>query len=852
MLNDDQYPEEAEQRARNIRNVRYAVEVRVSDVPTDESFPCTTTILFSSASASTWIDCDAESVQSVMLNGRPISPDAVRDGRIMCEECSLGENTLEIQARFRYSRAGIGLHRTIDTDGRMYMYTNSEPFDAHRWFPCFDQPDIKGRFSLRLTAPKSWVALSNFPAISSRSSSGMMTTIFEETIPISTYLMAWCTGPFVSHNRVTASGIPLGVYVRATLEQFLDADFIFELTEKGLTYYTELFGRPLPCPKYDQVLCPEFNSGAMENLGCVTFRDELCVFKGKKTAAQKDMMMEFILHEMAHMWFGDEVTLRQWKDLWLNESSADLFEKLSQDAISPESHVWATFANGRKSWGMADDQLPSSHPIADSPKPVSRALDNFDGISYAKGGASLRQLIAYIGLPAFVKGLRAYFERYARSNASLEDYLQEMEHASGISLNEWAQVWLKTRGMNRITGGAIVHHDRMTSFSLCQSHGTGDEVLRPHVIRVGAYVLNAEGRLERVHQEECTLSVISPTTGMPGFKDLSIPDVLLVNDDDLTYAKIRLDPRSLTAVLHHLSAFDDPLARATCWGILWDMVRDGELSTGEYLECIATHAPLETVMTVLEGERGLLGKAQTALIRYGSDAKRFSYRQQLTSVARRMMREALPGSDTQYLWARSFIRLAGEPDEMELLLHILDGSLEVQGLKVDQVLRWEIVFALAAHNMLDAELLDEEGHRDPTDQGQRNMLAAKALRPTGEAKEEAWIAATQMSDASLYERAAHLAGFQRWDQEELLAPYVSKYCTFVQDLWQGEWSAVEARELTRLAFPVHIIRTDVVAVIEDLAGGNLPDAAQRILLDSIDEMKRTLRARERDEVRHEV
>ncbi len=842
MQSDDQFPEEAEQRAKDISNVHYEVAVTVSDDPSEEVFSCSTTIHFLSASASTWVDCDAVNVEQAVLNGSPLPHDAFRNFRIFCEDCRTGENTLEIQASFRYSRAGIGLHRTVDTDGRLYMYTNCEPFDAHRWFPCFDQPDIKGRFVLHLTAPEKWVAISNYPVHSVSSAAGRATTVFEETLPISTYLMAWCTGPFVSRHRMTATGIPLGIYVRATLEPFLDDAFIFDVTEQGLVYYTELFGRPLPCPKYDQVLCPEFNSGAMENLGCVTFRDELCVFKGKKTDAQKDMMMEFILHEMAHMWFGDEVTLRQWKDLWLNESSADLFEKLSQEAISPESHVWATFANGRKSWGLADDQLPSSHPIADVAKPVSRALENFDGISYAKGGAALRQLIAFIGYPSFISGLRSYFARYACSNASLEEYLHEMEIASGRTLREWAHAWLETQGMNTIVAEVGETGGNVSSLSLRQSHGAGDDLLRPHVIRVGAYSMNGEGVLERLHQEEATLSVSSPTTVLAGFNSRPVPDLLLVNDDDLTYGKIRLDPHSLETVRTHLSALADPLARATCWGILWDMVRDGELTAGTYIACIVEHAPEETVMAVLEGTRGLLGKAKTALTRYAAESNRFAYREHLTAQARRIMLSSREGSDSQYLWARSFISLAESKDELELLQHLLDGSVEITGLLLDQVVRWDIIFALASHGMCEPELLNAEALRDTTDQGQRNLITAKALQPSREAKEEAWRNATASTNASLYERIAWLEGFQRWDQKELLSPYVTQYCTFVEELWTGTWSAVEARELTRLAFPLHVTDAASLAELEKLLEGDLPDPAVRILRDSIDEMHRVIRA----------
>lgn len=847
---DDQTPQEAQTRAAQISNVTYDVHVEVSSDASRPTFTSRATLRFDSTGPESYIDFSPESVSSMLLNGAPVPHSAIRDGRIYLDGLA-AHNELTLVSEVAYRTNGVGMHRQVDPkDGNVYLYTNCEPFNAHKWLPCFDQPDIKGRLSLSVTAPTDWKIIGNYPLASatpSASDAAVTTTSFEPTPPLSTYLMAMCAGPFEKFERTSAQGLPLGLYVRKSMAPYLDRDFFFDTTEKGLAFYANLFGRPYPFAKYDQILVPEFNSGAMENAGCITFRDDACVFMGKPTESDFGRVAEYILHEMAHMWFGDLVTLKGWEDLWLNESFADLMEKISQDSIMPDSHVWAEFANGRKAWGLGADQLPSSHPVAPEPGPVSRARDNFDGITYAKGGSALRQLIAHVGFDPFFAGVRAYFDAHEWSNATLHDLLSSIEASSGVDLSVWAERWLKTKGPSTITGEASMAADgSYARYTLTQSVSKGDDVTRPHTLNVGCYRRSPSGQLEKVHEIAARFGADDRSIEVPELVGETPYDLVLVNDGDLTYAKVRPDAASTATIASSLGELSDPLARAISWGIEWDMTRDAAIPASTFVATVLANAPHETTISVLEG---VLAKASSAIGLYCDPQSRSRSANKLTKAAASHMRTEPEGSDAQLLWARTFIRHAHTQSDLRLIHGLLDGSASIPGLAVDTSLKWDMMEALSEQGATPAMISALEA-ADGTDIGHRRALTCRAARPAPDAKEAAWNLITTDSTLSLRERQALASGFIRAGQETQIAPFLDRYLAYIDKLWSSD-TPEAARALTTALYPTPLVSERVAkAVSKKISQGTLPAGAIKILKDSVDGTQRAIAARAADKALH--
>ncbi|NLG55632.1 MAG: aminopeptidase N, partial [Rhodococcus sp.] len=543
--------EETSRRAADIAVRSYRVEVDLRGAPNSEraSFPTRTTVEFSSLSDTTWLDFIGESVESVTVNGTQI-PVHYDGARIRLSGLA-GENTVTVDAHARYSRSGEGLHRFTDpVDDATYLYTQYEPADARRVFACFEQPDLKGRFTFVVWAPQSWEVLSN-QQIALRS--GECVT-FEQTLPISTYITAIVAGPYHRVDAVwrgpredgpSEGGdgedgdgeggggedegeleVPLGVLCRASLASSLDADDIVRVTRQCMDFYSRAFEYPYPFGKYDQVFVPEYNLGAMENPGCVTFT-EAYVFRGTATADQRQRRANTIAHEMAHMWFGDLVTMVWWDDLWLKESFADYMGSLVCAEATEFSDAWVAFANRRKAWAYVQDQLPTTHPVVATIDDLEAAKLNFDGITYAKGASVLKQLVAYVGRDAFFRGAQQYFRDHAFGNTTLDDLLTALSESSGRDLREWSRAWLETTGMSTVSwdGDAIVQTDP-----------------RPHRIAIGRYEEAPDGTIERVSRIDVDID------GERTAVDVAPAALVLPNDDDLTYAKVRLDEHSLATV----------------------------------------------------------------------------------------------------------------------------------------------------------------------------------------------------------------------------------------------------------------------------------------------------------------
>jgi aminopeptidase N len=816
--------------------------------PSERTFRSITTVRFSATrpGASTVIDVLAETFHSVTLNGQPVDTSDYRPEQGIKLTDLASDNVLVVTADMLYTNTGEGLHRFVDPlDGAVYLYSQFETADAKRAYACFDQPDLKAEFTFHITAPENWEVASNGPVSGVELLAGAQTVHFATTPRISPYITAVVAGPY-HVVRSQHDGIDLGLWCRKTLAEHLDADELFAVTAQGFDWYHEKFGLRYPFGKYDQVFVPEFNAGAMENAGCVTFREDY-VFRSKVTDARYERRGETLLHEMAHMWFGDLVTMRWWDDLWLNESFATYISTLCQAEATRWRDAWTTFANVEKTWAYRQDQLPSTHPIAIDAPDVQTAEVNFDGITYAKGASVLKQLGAYVGVDAFLAGLREYFADHAYGNTTLADLLHALEKASGRDLGKWSKAWLETAGINTLRAEFTVDGaGRYTSFDIIQSAPddvAGSNTLRPHRLAVGWYE-RRDGRLERVGRTE--LDVSGERTPVPDLVGVQQPALLLLNDDDLTYCKLRLDEHSLATLRSGgIAELRESLPRALCWSAAWDMTRDGELATRDYLALVLAGIEQETAIGVMQS---LTRQALRALEIYADpDWAPEGYRA-LAETALRALRSADPGSDIQLAWAHALLGAARTDEHVAAIRGLLDGSAPVEGLAIDHELRWAIVQSLAARGELGEAEIDSELERDRSAAGQRHAATARALRPTAEAKAAAWQSAVHDDSLpnAMYE--AVIAGFAHHTQGELLTPYVERYFAEMADLWQRRTSELAQVAVVGL-FPTWtstISEQTLARADAFLAAGSVPSALARLVGEGRADIVRALRAREAD------
>ncbi|ARH91238.1 aminopeptidase N [Streptomyces lydicus] len=853
--------DEARQRGRLLDVDAYdvALDVRsaVAQGPDADTFRSRTTLRFRCAEpgASTFADLLAPEVVSVTLNGRELDPATVFDGTRIALDDLAAENTLVVDARCAYSRTGEGLHRFVDPeDGEVYLYTQYEPADARRVFANFEQPDLKAPFTFEVTAPEGWVVLSN-GAQEGEAEAGRHR--FATTEPISTYITAVVAGPYHyvsdSYRRTFADGteleIPLGALCRKGLAKHFDADDVFTVTKQGLDFFHDHFDFPYPFGKYDTAFVPEYNLGAMENPGCVTFREEF-IFRGKVTEASYERRANVILHEMAHMWFGDLVTMQWWDDLWLKESYADFMGAFALVEATRFTGGWITFANRRKSWAYRADQLPSTHPVTADIRDLEDAKLNFDGITYAKGAAVLKQLVAYVGQDAFLEGARRYFKRHAYGNTRLADLLAVLEETSGRDMAAWSRSWLETAGVNSLTPQVTYDaQDRITELSILQEAAPAHPELRPHRVAVGLYrrqsVFSGSGDAALVRYAHVEVDVTGPRTAVPELAGLERPELILVNDEDLTYCKVRFDEGSLATLRARLGDLTDPMARALCWAALWGLTRDGLMPARDYLDLVRRFAGKETDIGVLQS---LHGQAQTALEYYSAPDRREPAARELAEGARHELRLAEPGSGHQLTWARHFAAIASTPADLQLLKGLLEGTAKIDGLEVDQELRWAFLEPLAAHGLADEALIAAELARDDTASGKRHQVRCLAARPSAEVKERAWADVVESDVLSNALVEATIAGFAQPGQRALLAPFAPRYFAAIERVWQ-ERSIEIAMDVVRGLFPAWLVEQSTLDAADAWLAGHeqAAPALRRLVLEERDDLARALRAQACDE-----
>ncbi|MFJ2694763.1 aminopeptidase N [Streptomyces rochei] len=813
------------------------------------TFRSVTTIRFrcNEPGASSFADLIAPSVTAVSLNGRDLDPSEVFDGsRIVLEDLA-ADNELVVDAQCAYSRTGEGLHRFVDPeDGEVYLYTQYEPADSRRVFANFEQPNLKAPFRFEVRAPEEWTVWSNGAG---ERVDGVWR--FAETKPISTYITCVVAGPYHyvtdSYERVLEDGtrleIPLGAMCRKGLAPHFDADDVFLITKQGLDFFHDRFDFPYPFGKYDQAFVPEYNLGAMENPGMVTFREEY-IFRGKVTRASYEGRANTILHEMAHMWFGDLVTMEWWDDLWLKESFADFMGAFANVGATRFKDAWITFANRRKAWAYRADQLPSTHPITADIRDLQDAKLNFDGITYAKGASVLKQLVAYVGQDAFLEGSRRYFKRHAYGNTRLGDLLSVLEETSGRDMASWARSWLQTAGVNSLTPQVLLSASgTVDELAVVQEAAESHPELRPHRVAVGLYRRTAEGALERYARAE--VDVDGPRTVVAELAGAEAPELVLVNDDDLTYCKTRFDATSLATLREHLGALTDPLARALCWSALWNMTRDALLPARDFIALVLRFAGRESDIGVLQMLHAWAG---SALVHYVAPARREAAGRLLGEGALRELREAEPGGEQQLAWARFFASVASGEGELRLLRGLLEGTEKIDGLEVDQELRWAFLEPLAAHGEADEGVLAAELARDDTASGKRHQVRCLAARPSAAVKAQAWAQVVESDALSNALVEATIAGFAQPSQRELVAPYAEKYFAVIERVWE-ERSIQIGMDVVRGLFPSlrdsreTLEATDAwLSAHEDAA-----PALRRLVLEARDDLARALRGQACDE-----
>ena len=838
--------DEARARADVISVDSYTVDL---DLTTSEkTFASTTVIRFSSSKpgSSTFADLVGATIHELTLNGQPLDPGAVyKDSRIQLDDLA-DSNELRVVADCAYSRTGEGLHRFVDpADDRVYTYTQFEVPDARRVYTTFEQPDLKAVFTFTVTAPTGWKVVSNAPTPEPvEAGDGKATWSFPTTEPMSTYITAIVAGEYHEHmdTYVGRHGeISLGHYCRQSMVEYLDTDDLIETTKQGFEFFEKAFDYPYPFHKYDQLYVPEYNMGAMENAGCVTFRDDYLP-RSRQTRSFYEQRANTILHEMAHMWFGDLVTMRWWDDLWLNESFAEWASHHASVKATKYDEAWTGFTNARKNWAYRQDQLPSTHPIAADNYDLEAVEVNFDGITYAKGASALRQLVAWVGEDEFLEGLRAYFKTHEFGNSELKDLLGALEHASGRDLGSWAEEWLQTSGVNTLRADfAVDDSGNFTSFAVDQMAHQDFPTLRRHRIAIGLYDKTEAGHL--VRRTDVETDINGERTEIAELAGQRQPDLALLNDGDLSYTKIRLDERSLATVISSIDALDDSLARALCWGATWDMTRDAEMATSDFVSLVLQGVGTETDLTAVGA---LMGYTKLAVDNYSAPSTRESLKLTWEQGLRKLLENAAPGSDHQLAFARAYGSAAITDEALAYVAGMLDGTSVPDGLMIDTDLRWVLLKSLAWAGRADRGAVLAERDRDKTIAGQEHAAGVLAVIPTAAAKEEAWNDAVVRDDVPNETQRSIAFAFQVPGQDALLRPYVEKYLDVAATVWETK-GVQRATVALRFLFPRSLATQETLDTVDAwLESTDANPAAKRYVREGRADIERALAAQAKD------
>ena len=836
---------EAIERASVVQTESYAVRLNLTN--SDTTFRSLTTVTFGAEpGASTFIDAITSAVHGVTLNGVSLDPATVSDGVRIQLDGLASENVLVVDADMFFVNTGEGLHRFVDpVDNKVYLYSQFEVPDSRRVFAAFEQPDLKATFDFEVVVPTDWVVVSNSPTPVPVVDGASATWTFPQTPRISSYITAIVAGPYVAqHDQLTSSDgrtIPLGIYVRQSLAEFLDFDYIFDITKKGFEYFEREFAVPYPFEKYDQLFVPEFNAGAMENAGCVTFT-EVYVFRSRVTDAVRERRVVTILHELAHMWFGDLVTMKWWNDLWLNESFAEWASTIATAEATEWTHAWATFQVSEKSWAYRQDQLPSTHPIVATINDLEDVQINFDGITYAKGGSVLKQLVAYVGRDAFFTGVTNYFRANAWKNAELADLLRELEKTSKRDLTTWSAKWLETAGVNTLTPEIVTDDDgTITSFDIVQTAVAEYPTIRPHRLAVGIYGFQGSA-LVRTHRVE--LDVDGERTTVTDLIGQHRGALVLVNDDDLAYAKIRLDGESLAMAIEHLSDIADPLARALVWGISWDSTRDAEMAPSDFVDLVLGNIATESESTTV---RTTLAQLATTARMYVAPSRRESTIRRIADTMLELAENAEPGSDQQFQFLRTFASMADTAEHAAALRAIRSGDRVIPGIAIDTDLSWDLLEGMVLAGGADESEIAAALTADNTSNGQQAAARLRATIPTAEAKRK--VLETMRDDATIpNSQCDHNArGYTHVNDPSVFENVVSDYFDALQTVWDSRTFKI-AEYFAIGLYPAVMATESLGSMTRAWLDSNksAPSALRRIVIEGLATVDRALAAQRRD------
>ncbi|TAL43406.1 MAG: aminopeptidase N [Salinibacterium sp.] len=834
---------EAQERKSLIDVSSYEVSLDLTTGP--ETFATSTTVRFAATpGASSFIDAITSAVHSVTLNGVALDPAEVSDGVRIQLDGLAADNVLTVAADAAYTNTGEGLHRFVDpVDDEVYLYSQFEVPDSRRVFAVFEQPDLKATFQFTVTAPAGWQVVSNSPTPDPLVDGERATWRFAATPVLSSYVTALVAGPYdVVRDQLTSSDgrvIPLAIFARKSLNQFLDAEYIFEKTRQGFEFYEKHFQYPYPFEKYDQLFVPEFNAGAMENAGAVTFT-ETYVFRSKVTDAVRERRVVTILHELAHMWFGDLVTMKWWNDLWLNESFAEWASTLATAEATEWHEAWTTFQAMEKSWAYKQDQLPSTHPVVATINDLEDVQVNFDGITYAKGASVLKQLVAWVGLDAFMAGVAAYFDKHQFGNTELSDLLTELEATSGRDLASWSKLWLETAGVNTLRPEITVDDDgTIAGFAVLQEAEQEHPTIRPHRLAIGFYNVRS-GKLRRDHRVE--IDVDGPRTDVAELVGLDRPDLVLVNDEDLTYAKIRLDEHSLVIAMEHLDDIDDPLARSIVWGAAWDATRDAEIAASDYVRLVLGNIAAETESTTI---RSTLSQLSLVAKQYVDPAGRAQTIELVGDELWQLSLGADSGSDAQFQFVKFFAHLASTPSHVATLNGLLDGSIGLKGLEIDTDLRWELLEGLALNGATTEAAVDAALANDNTANGQQAAARARATFPR--LKRQAFD--SLIGDGTLPNAIVRnvTMGYLHVNDPSSLDVLVEPYFAAINDVWAHRSYKI-AEYIVPGLYPAPLASASLADATRSWLDANAaaPAALRRMVIENLAGVERALKAQARD------
>ena len=853
--------DEARERAALLTVTSYEVALDLTAGPT--TFASTTVIRFrASAGASTFLDLIAPTVHSITLNGTELDPGEVfADSRIALDGLA-AENEVRVVADGAYTNTGEGLHRFVDpVDDEVYLYSQFEVADSRRVFAVFEQPDLKSVFTFTVRAPAHWTVVSNSPTPEPVAVPGEVGDApsadwsFAPTPLVSSYITAIIAGPYHRETgELTSSDgrvVPLGVFCRSSLAKHLDTANILDITRAGFAFYEQTFGRAYPFAKYDQLFVPEFNAGAMENAGAVTLRESY-VFRSKVPDATIERRAITILHELAHMWFGDLVTMRWWNDLWLNESFAEYVSTLAAAEATAWTSAWTTFSSLEKSWAYRQDQLPSTHPIVAEIRDLADVEVNFDGITYAKGASVLRQLVAWVGQDQFFAGVRAYIAKHAYGNTTLADLLVELEATSGRDLTAWSSVWLERAGVTLLRPEITTDEEGViTSFAVLQEVPPAHPLPRPHRLAIGGYTVVEEAgtsRLERTVRVE--LDVHGERTEVPELVGKPRLDLVLVNDDDLAYAKVRLDPQSLATATAHLGSFGSSLPRTLVWAAAWDTTRDGEWAGRDFVELVLGNLAHETDSSVV---LVLLRQLGATLDLYVAE----EHREEVSAAAAdrlwALVEGATAGSDTQLQLVKAFGARATTSRQFDIIAELLDGRSKVPGVSIDTDLRWELLTALVVGGRAGIEEIDAALASDATATGEIAAAGALAAIGTPEAKAEAWHSMIEEDTLPNAVLESSIGGFSAVLDRSLLVPYMDRYFDTLEQVWTTRGSDM-AQDIAQGLYPTELAAypgVDLLAATDawlEKLGDRLP-GLRRMVVENRDAVRRALNAQATDRAR---